>query len=74
LDVCYLRLCTVLLMFVANNVEVFAAQYMSSRNLLVPAPESSWRRVFDPVSSFCLILYHYLEQTRTFGLVPENQF
>jgi len=30
--------------------------------------EPSWRRVFGPVSSFCLIWYHYLEQNRTFGL------
>jgi len=39
------------------------------------AREASWRRVFEPYTSLLFnLLYHYLEQTLHFGLVPENQF
>jgi len=35
------------------------------------AREASWRRAFDPCALLLFILYHYLEQTLHFGLVPE---
>jgi len=38
------------------------------------AREAFWRRVFDPYAPLVFNLYHYLEQTLHFGLVPENQF
>ena len=38
----------------------------------MPALEASWRRVFEPVSTLLFDLYHFLEQNRAFGLVPEH--
>ena len=40
--------------------------------VLCTALKVSWRRGFDPVSTFLFDLYHYLEQTGAFGLVPEH--
>jgi len=38
------------------------------------AREASWKRVFDPYAPLLSDLYHYLEQTMHFGLVPGAQF
>jgi len=39
---------------------------------IVPAPEASWRKVFDPYTPLLFDLYQYLEQNRYFLLVPEH--
>jgi len=36
------------------------------------APESSWIRVFDPCTPLLFDMYHYLEQSGYFWLVPEH--
>jgi len=40
--------------------------------LILAAPEASWRRVFDPVSTRLFDLYHDLQQNGALWFVPEQ--
>ena len=52
------------------NIDLFVmlreVLYVRINMHICTAPESSWRRVSDPVSTLLFNLYHYLEQNGAF--------
>jgi len=49
-------------------------EFVMTSHVGLTARKASWRRGFDPYAPLLFNLYHYLEQSLHFGLVPENRF